>query len=772
MRSRERKAAWAVSAVIAFAPFAIGSAPRWAAVTAAAMCLVCAVPLVRSRRVASERSPLLIFLGLAVGFTALQLVPWPALLVAQIAPTTYQLLVDNAAALGESAPRAMMLSLDPPATLLELAKLAGYAAFAFACLRIAVTREGRRWLLTAVALVGGAMAAVALAHYAVGAKSVFGVYVPRQAQARVFGPLLNPNHLSGFMALVAPISVGLAVRSRGRARALFIGVAVACSGAALLSSSRGGAIALVLGLGVAGAIMFFRRNRVRAPIRKPPMSAGIAMGVVAFCGLLLLGTLTAGGVIEELSATRVGEVTAKRSKFGAWRSAVVLLRDHRWTGVGRGGFEASFTRVHDSGERTFSYLENEYLQAAVDWGIPAAGGLAIALILVMIAALRRADASALEAGAFGGLMALGLQSAFDFGLELPGVALPAILVIATLVHVDLLRSGSKTRRRIRVRRGAALALGTLLVGLAASPVARGARADSELVAARLRESRVATSAAARALRRHPADYLAAAQLARSLFRERDPRAVAVINRALYFHPKHSGVHHLAAQMLAQSQQSSQSLVEYSLALEHARNPRAILRELTRRFPDPGEAVRGIPIQLRHMRRFVRELRNMRKSGVALHYTRRLVEAFPDNPETLKLQVALAVRTNATKEALLSARHLYALEPTGETALLLSSVLGKEGQHAERIKVLRAALGGRIPTPGSAGRASLLLALADALAGRGDLNAARAPLVEAITLMPTRKDAARLHRKLAGLEDKLGNARAADGERDRARMLER
>ena len=110
--------------------------------------------------------------------------------------------------------------------------------------------------------------------------------------------------------------------------------------------------------------------------------------------------------------------------------------------MGRGAFEVAYTRVNATSTLTFSHLENEYLQAVVDWGIPGAAFLALAMGLLILSAIRRWQAGPLEAGALGGLAALALQNVADFNLEFPGVALPALALIATLLPTELAKPGS------------------------------------------------------------------------------------------------------------------------------------------------------------------------------------------------------------------------------------------------------------------------------------------------------------------------------------------
>lgn len=107
-----------------------------------------------------------------------------------------------------SPPSFVALTHDIPGTLVELAKLAGYLGFAYACLRLASFRKGRRWLATMAATVGTLVALLADIHTVVGAARLYGIYQP-SFESALLSPILNQNHLAAFMTMNA----GLVIRS-------------------------------------------------------------------------------------------------------------------------------------------------------------------------------------------------------------------------------------------------------------------------------------------------------------------------------------------------------------------------------------------------------------------------------------------------------------------------------------------------------------------------------------------------------------------------------
>ena len=131
--------------------------------------------LATSRRTSSRPSPLLIPLAVAAGLTLLQLIPLPIAIAEQVASAKLALVRGNAAAWGDPQPTWVMASYDPPATLVELAKLIGYLALAYTCVRLAAIRRARHLLAMIVVGAATAVAVVTLVHHAAGLAEVYGL---------------------------------------------------------------------------------------------------------------------------------------------------------------------------------------------------------------------------------------------------------------------------------------------------------------------------------------------------------------------------------------------------------------------------------------------------------------------------------------------------------------------------------------------------------------------------------------------------------------------
>jgi tetratricopeptide (TPR) repeat protein len=755
---RDQVAAAAVAATLLVSAMAIGGATRWTAVAAAAMGLGCGALHLVARRELRRIPWLLWLLGAAVAATALQLVPLPVALL----PARGALEAANAAALGAAAPRWIPITYDPAASWLELAKLVGYLGFASCVIRLAASRRSRAAVAAAVAATGAVVAATAVLHYLAGAEELFGLYAPRHMKPpALLAPLLNPNSLAGLLATSCPVAVAMAMTRDGSRRLLWAAAAGLTAAVGLLAGSRMGVLSLVFGLGAFAALAAPQLPAPRRPRLDPASRAaiGLIVAIVAVAGLYVFG----GAAIEELLGTGGDELVGERGKVHAWRVALSLLAEHPFTGVGRGGFEPAFYGAVE-GERIHSHVENEYMQAVLDWGIPVALGLLALAVLTARGAAARARGSLVEAGLAAAAIAAALHAVADFALELPGAAYPALAAVAVLGRGELV----VRRSRIGLR-AAALVAGAAVIAVAASPVATPARAETDVLAGwdgpPAAAPETAIDRAIATWRRHPRDFIAAAQCAEALFAARDPRAVAVMNRALAMSPSHPGLHHLAARMLRVSQRPEQALVEYRLALTHGGAPGPILAEVLVAFPEPERAVRALPIERMAAWRVLPALRGRRDPALGLRYTTDLVRRYPAIGRFHRERAHYALALGDLDEAARAGQAAVAAGDDAAIAVAAEALLRGE-RHAEAEAVLSAAA--ERPRPPSQILRELHL-LARARHGQGKGAEALEALEAAVEIAGSdRPEAARYFDYMAKIQEEMGLDAAAQQTRARAR----
>jgi hypothetical protein len=228
------------------------------------------------------------------------------------------------------------------------------------------------------------------------------------------------------MSLLGPLAVLRAALLPG------VGAAIAFAGLmpsipASTSPRPGIAIAaLLVGIGFVAAFS-------RAASAKTAVAAVLALGALAPAVADDLGT-----VLSSRFHVASPDRTAERA------AALRLFREHPVTGTGPG--EATLRwRSSDGEEVGARYAHNEYLQTLAELGVVGVG-LLVALMFSLVRALNRTPRR-LWAGVVAALLALGVQSVFDFLWHVPalplvaallaGAACPSVVENERDEHVDL-----------------------------------------------------------------------------------------------------------------------------------------------------------------------------------------------------------------------------------------------------------------------------------------------------------------------------------------------
>ncbi len=684
MNRRERLTVVVVASTVALAVLAVGGAPRTAQALVAVATAASIISVTFSKR-AFERIPLLVLLfGAAAAWTFVQWLTLPSSLVHALSPTLETLRVDGSVVSGVET--SAHLCADPPATLRALTFLLALGGIAFVTTRLAISERGRYALVAIVAGVCGLAAVVTGLHVLFGAKSLYGSYEPLNGQPLIMGPLLNTNHLGCLMAVGAVTSIGLFAYPKQTSfqRTGWAVCGVICLATVVATFSRGALIGFATGAVVTLFTLLAQRLRALGDgskrRREHFFATTVPVAVLIACGLVVAVYLGASSVMQQLENTSLQEVHTSTSKFAAWRSTIDLIEDAPWTGVGRGAFETTFTRVHPaSAISTFSNPENEGLQAIVEWGIPAALVLGLLGAWFLLRALRRWNDGPLAAGALGALVVVLFQSNFDFGMELLGLAVPVTVLAATLGYVPLSEASSRHLSRLRIVRGLLAVVvvigGALLLTRFTSVVhedhvdLRGTPSHSEIV---------------RAIETHPQDYFAYALLARERLKAGDPTAIRTLNHALRLHPTHPGLHWMAAQLLVKAKLYSQAELEYAIAIRHSPDPRALLTEITKVLDVP-RASRAIPTELR-IDTTVSTLTALQHTDIAMLWLERVMTV-TDDLRAAEALYALALQTKAYGRAESALRKRCTIIPSKRCMLDLANVLSLQDKHADVIALL-------------------------------------------------------------------------------------
>jgi len=200
---------------------------------------------------------------------------------------------------------------------------------------------------------------------------------------RLVGPTGSAAYLGAAMALLVPLSVGIAADAQWSLRARRLAALCAASGLVALIGS--GARAAWVGAAAAAVLLVAaRRRQVGARVsvtRRWRLGAGVGAAAALVVGLAVL-TGTAGRVPAAFTSGQPGGL----SRLAEWDVAARVVWDHPLTGVGPEGYRVVFGRAVDAGyQRRYGRAvlpdraHDSLLDVAVTTGLP---GLAVYLAVL------------------------------------------------------------------------------------------------------------------------------------------------------------------------------------------------------------------------------------------------------------------------------------------------------------------------------------------------------------------------------------------------------
>lgn len=223
--------------------------------------------------------------------------------------------------------------------------------------------------------------------------AIFGVLVARQGHVVEGTRLstsgtLDANDLAANTALMVPLAFASILRGRGFERWLGLGCGAILLYIIAQTGSRGGFVALVIGVLAFVAALDARRTMI-----------GIVAAVIATVGMWRLGPQTFRDRIASLTSVESDyNTTTEGGRIAIWGRALGYVADRPILGVGPNNMaEAEGRRLTSMGLRGHWFpAHNAYLQAFVELGI--VGG--IVFLLMIGVAIKRA-ASIWRGGALG-----------------------------------------------------------------------------------------------------------------------------------------------------------------------------------------------------------------------------------------------------------------------------------------------------------------------------------------------------------------------------------
>ena len=801
---------------VALAPLLAGTAERpytlYVAALGALMGLWAAVRAWRR----SERLPASWFalaLMVAIAATLLQCVPLPAALRSVLAPGSDGMLRSLLSGPSGSAVGALPLSVDPAASAHEAVRLGGYLSL---LLSLATLRARRGSSLRLGWVIVGSASLVA----GLGALAALGVPLPHlcavppggATRALLPAAFYNSNHMAAFLGAGATLTVGVALQVEGLSRRLLGAALLALQNLALLGTlSRAGIV-----VGVLGQLLVLGSGRWGA-VRTAGWRSVALLGVPLLAAAVMVAENPAwlGGLRLRFAALSQAALLADGSKVRAWLDALPLLGGHWALGVGRGAFEDAFAGYHRlAGATRFVYLENQWLQTLLDWGVPVGLGLGGLLGLGLRDAaweLRRRvrameqlrsdnpssagepDRAAAESpvaasgsspdsaggrlplrlAALVAFIGLLLHDTVDFSLEVGGVAATAVALVALI---------EPPRFTVAPSWGIGLGLLTLLgtaavAGFCPSHEEDGAQLR-QLAQSPENAAAAVVAAGTQAVRRHPLDSYLYAIVAARLWHEEKDEAVKWINRALIANPRELLARRTSALILFAAGHREQALRTLALAIADADRAQRqwLLRTALHEVRTPAELLAALPAASDDLpasltaKEVADELLALLGeagggAGPPWPLVRAVAEWGRERGATTAL-FWLGRAVLAQHDAVAAAGLLAELQRAGASPLLLADLLAlviDAGALDAAEQLLLTALSDERS-------AEVLLAAARLHELRGRLPAARALLDTAQSQAATAALRARVHEVRAELETRAGNLYRAQLEREAAQHL--
>ena len=289
-------------------------------------------------------------------------------------------------------------SIAPALTAMQLAR-ATLCIFMFASLR-QVTRDTRwEWKLLSIPLVLAV------------SESIYGIaqHVRRGLDNYAVGTFAYHSHFAGFIEMLLPVSILLAIHARQPALFTFPMILFA---ALLHSFSRMGLAAFAL------AVLAM----VTVRTRRPGLIAAAAAAVLV-AGVLMAPT----GLAERFERISTYRGFRHDAQLARWQSTLPLIAAHPLLGTGAGTWGIAAAE-HDGDD---DHADNDYLQLVEELGFAGALAIFVPLGIVLWRCLEEGRRNLAALACAGSIVALAAHSVFEFQMYIPANLLTLCWIAGT-----------------------------------------------------------------------------------------------------------------------------------------------------------------------------------------------------------------------------------------------------------------------------------------------------------------------------------------------------
>jgi len=342
------------------------------------------------------------------------------------------------------------VSMAPHQTMSHLFLLVTYLTVFFLTLVLCRDHKRKKRLVFALVALAVFEALYGLIQYLTGWQQIF-TYVKKYYLEEATGTYINRNHFAGFLEMILPFAVVLALRwaallskntPSGTATlrkiasrtellslVLLLFLATLLFVALVLSRSRMGIISILVSLVAILAL---------AGTASMPARTRVAVATLFFLGVLgLIVWIGIDPVMSRFETLGREYNFSGQNRISIWRDTLGLIRHHPLLGTGLG----SFSVVYPSVQTVFltllvEHAHCDYLEVATDLGLPGAI-LAFGTIFWVLAQTARRYRKTEESfdkgvslGCIGSIVAILVHSLADFNLYIPANALVFTLIVA------------------------------------------------------------------------------------------------------------------------------------------------------------------------------------------------------------------------------------------------------------------------------------------------------------------------------------------------------
>lgn len=424
------------SAIIIFSVLSFGAVEIWSsAIMKTAVFTLMIIYLIWGRtetpfQISKEEKYMVVALLGFLVYVGIQMIPFPSMILKYLSPETFNIYSYYTT---DKDPN-MSISLYAYKTGIEFLMVLTYSLF-FIVLSFSIKDTSTlQRMLKILVYFGFGLAIFAIIQKATWNGKLYWLRELTMQGSGPFGPFVSRNNYAGFINMLIPLSLGLALTRRSRERQLLFGFfALIMAVSLFISLSRAGIISFFVGITMFA--LFLAWDRFRANKRW----ALVAFVFAVFLYLLYLGI---DPIIDRFYKTDL----AREDRFAVWSATLSAFKDFYLTGSGMGTFIHIFpfyTPQNININVIFDHAHNDYLEFILEAGI-----IGTVLLLLFLYFFVRYIVNSkwdrytgiIKVSLLSSITTIVIHSIFDFNLHIPSNALMLSAVFGMAVAASRLSS--------------------------------------------------------------------------------------------------------------------------------------------------------------------------------------------------------------------------------------------------------------------------------------------------------------------------------------------